>query len=549
MRISKISSILCEQNNHIFPILALLCLYVFWGYVINTTALTYQAYDPEFHYFIASLEPFKGQSYSYIDHPGTPLEMLGTAFDALTLPFVGGNRASLIDYELRHPQLFFNIAYGFLLLSNLGCCLYFYFTAYSCGHVGKWSSLALALMFFALANQTLGTIANWSHVAFIFPFGTFFLLALFRIVQRSGGELRNQELIGLGFGAGILTSIVIYLSAWVVGTVVTLLVFYWFKRIPRIKTMLAMATVILSSVAGFFIFAFPILLNWPKFSQWMLKLSFHQGRLGKGPAGVISFSGSVKSLAQLLGQTPIMFWVLAFTIVFLFYVLLKQRKNLAAKEALWSLAVGLIFQILFLLVMISKSPFGTYLLSVQAVVPVLLLILMCLVKDSLNLRVILGLLVPIFVFSSVSVYLYQNTIRRIQVSNYIVQDHSHLISAIAQIAREMGKSPDKLSIIWGYGVYEQCNALLSGNALTYKRITFYEELARICPRQYLLTDKRVAQIHGRRIPIAHTMHPTTLVIIRKINAEYLFKLLPKIKIKEVPVYSNSSYGPILIIHE
>src|SRR5688500_20285374 len=55
----------------------------FWLYASASIILkglgpSYRDYDPEMAYFLNSLAPFKGAPYFYTDHPGTPVEMIGT---------------------------------------------------------------------------------------------------------------------------------------------------------------------------------------------------------------------------------------------------------------------------------------------------------------------------------------------------------------------------------------------------------------------------------------------------------------------------------------
>ena len=55
--------------------------------IFNTDFQPYKSYDPEYAYFMDSLVVFKGIPYTYADHPGTPVSMLGTFFYLLNLSF------------------------------------------------------------------------------------------------------------------------------------------------------------------------------------------------------------------------------------------------------------------------------------------------------------------------------------------------------------------------------------------------------------------------------------------------------------------------------
>jgi hypothetical protein len=61
----------------------------FWLYasiLLTGPQPTYRDYDPQMAYFLNSLAPFRGAAYFYTDHPGTPLEMIGTTL--LGIPYV-----------------------------------------------------------------------------------------------------------------------------------------------------------------------------------------------------------------------------------------------------------------------------------------------------------------------------------------------------------------------------------------------------------------------------------------------------------------------------
>jgi len=79
-------------------------------------------YDPAMQYMLSSLALFRGTAYHCIDHPGTPVEMLGTLLLALTYPFVGLSTGSLIAFHLSHPDVFMSIAQTLLLMGTLVTC-------------------------------------------------------------------------------------------------------------------------------------------------------------------------------------------------------------------------------------------------------------------------------------------------------------------------------------------------------------------------------------------------------------------------------------------
>src|SRR4026209_2305713 len=73
----------------------------------------YRDYDPEMAYFMNSLAPFKGAPYFYTDHPGTPLEMIGTMLLGTAYVF-SPDRANFISTYLETPAYFLNVAHGLI---------------------------------------------------------------------------------------------------------------------------------------------------------------------------------------------------------------------------------------------------------------------------------------------------------------------------------------------------------------------------------------------------------------------------------------------------
>ena len=66
-------------------------------YTLVTPVPFYYRYGEIVTYFIDSLAVFNGSTYSYIDHPGTPVSVIGSVLLALTYPFTTGS-----DFTLYH---------------------------------------------------------------------------------------------------------------------------------------------------------------------------------------------------------------------------------------------------------------------------------------------------------------------------------------------------------------------------------------------------------------------------------------------------------------
>src|SRR5271157_3901179 len=114
-----------KRVDFILSVIIILVLFAPWVYSnLIVHPLFYQNYDPEIQYFMNSLMAFKGQSYYYVDHPGTPLEIIGSFILALTYPFISGNLNHFILYHLKDPNFFLSLAHLFVTVASIVCALY-----------------------------------------------------------------------------------------------------------------------------------------------------------------------------------------------------------------------------------------------------------------------------------------------------------------------------------------------------------------------------------------------------------------------------------------
>ena len=77
-------------------------LIIYWLYWTFNTSYWFNA-DPAAVYFLDSLSIFAGKSYTYVDHPGTPLQLIGSFLLALTYPFLDSSEA-FISFHLARPD-------------------------------------------------------------------------------------------------------------------------------------------------------------------------------------------------------------------------------------------------------------------------------------------------------------------------------------------------------------------------------------------------------------------------------------------------------------
>src|SRR5438128_2129457 len=121
-------------------------------------------YDPSLQYMLSSLSWFRGATYAYIDHPGTPLEVLGTVLLALTLPFVNSAPGGFITFHLTHPQVFLGVAQTLLVVASMAVAAWLTRHSIAATHwTAAVASVAVAAQFFVLHPTAFDSLAVWSH--------------------------------------------------------------------------------------------------------------------------------------------------------------------------------------------------------------------------------------------------------------------------------------------------------------------------------------------------------------------------------------------------
>jgi hypothetical protein len=517
-------------------ILIIMLLSGYWAYCIWIEPISpyYDNYDPSFPYFMNSLSVFKGKGYAFVDHPGTPVELIGTAILGFTYPLLGRDPNGFVLYHLQNPGLFFSLAYAFLTLSSIGCALFFYKSALISKRLGDvLTATTLALMFYTLHPWSFVTLNYWSHNSFNFPFGTLYLLILFKSIQIKG-EIRLWKLVGLGLAAGILTATQLYFSVWVIGAMTVVAVFYLLQNLPWYKSILASMLVGISSLAGFFLSVIPVIAQMPKFFQWVTDLIFHVGRYGGGKEGVVSLSLSQATLELLLRQFPVIFASCGILLFALSYAYIRRRSNFSNKPELWAMATGLTAQLIIAFILIIKQPLFLYMLAIAAILPVLTMVSLKILENIAGYYIIQEIF---FALVTVGIVLTLSLTISNRHNNAI--DYSFMEKEIAQklekYAQATRRVPDGIVILWTYGAISPCSSLLFGNG--YTEMAFSQELSKLCPNQHNLSlwiwdqnQVTILPVNGdSQIPIADVNWD--LIIARK--SDYTNVIEPAIQVKTV----------------
>ncbi len=497
----------------------------------------YQDYDPEFQYFLTSLAGIRGGSYAYIDHPGTPLELIGSLFLLATRFFISNPHGAFTLYHLEHPGLFLGAMRGLITLASIGSALLFFWTARTSRRLEDLLAAAcLSMMFFVIHPDSFPTLMLWSHNSFNFPAGTLLLVCIYRATRREG-ELKAWELVGIGLGIGFLTAITIYFIAWAACAFITLGVFYRLQTLPWRKIVAAAILLAASVCAGFVLSTLPILPLYPQFMDWITSLAFHEGIYGGGAQGITTPALMYSNFLTLFHDLPGLFMILGIELALVPLGFLRWTQSASRKPGQAALATGLVTLLLLELIMILKHPMDIYMLAIAAILPVLLLIILEMIPAVSVQGQILHRFVTAGLLAGLVFSFYSSLVERSKTADYINQVVQKTSNAIQQYGVTQGRSPDLLYIYWTYGTYSACQSLQYGDYRTSSEVT--EDILQICGRQ------RGISVWANRVKV---FQKNWDILVTRADFLETFPFLKGVGTvyQELPGTADS-YGPILII--
>jgi len=498
-------------------------------------------YDPEMAYLMNSLAIFKGQPYDYIDHPGTPLEVVGTIAIAVTRPLL--DRVSpgpLYTATFRKPELVLTTLHALLLAGTLAAVILLLRVPI---HQGGWRAwltwtAAAALFFAAFPTSAFSTLNFWSHNSVPFAGGTLLLVIVLRRMYRTP-PVRPSEMALYGAGAGVLTAVQLYFGTWIVGLGLAFGLYGWLTRGGWRRAVVGPAAVILGSMAGFLVATQAVLHRYTDLFRWVTRLVLSQGQYGSGPSGITSWGVFRSNVADLWRDAS---WPILSTLVVLGLVVLAgvlHRRAVRSDPVWWSFAPALAVQVFVTLLMIGKHPGAIYLLAVIAVLPILYGLSVDVIRrqlptgervsGALNGLIVVGL---IYALGS-SVSLHRERVVRAQ------RSAEDLRQLRGEVQTSTGK--ESVTVVWGYGTSSPCFALRFGDQ--YAAHIFQRELSDLCPHDWMydVWSEEVI-LDGATVPIDKSRAWDILVVpvrflpLRAANLGEVF-------ISDV----DSTFGPIAYI--
>jgi hypothetical protein len=486
----------------------------FWLYgsiLVKGLQPNYRDYDPEMAYFLSSLAPFKGAAYFYTDHPGTPVEILGTILLGTTYVFFP-NRANFIRDYLERPALFLTVAHGLITLLSVLCAIYFFLTVLrKLQKPNVYLALLLALLFYGLHPYSFKTLTVWSHTSFNFPLGTGYLILLFTVTQDAEGQVSNRLAAGLGLALGVMIAVMINFAAWFVTALLFIFLSNYMKRIPWKKSLITGSIVVLSCAAGFLVSILPSIHRMPYFFGFLYNLSTHQSRYGTGPAGIPSLSLLWSNLHDLITAAPLVFLVMLASLFISVFLFRQRDSRIPENQDLWALNFSLLLQCGIITLAVLKHPGEHYLLSLAATLPVLLLVILKLSEFRERFSRPFSNAVIIFSIISISAFALLSIKNRQAELLEARAVEAEINRIITEQEIRLNKKPGELLILRTNETYSFCSALLHGDVFTGG--VFATEINTWCPSQaYFINRFDWVLYHGT--PVAFQDLPWDLLLAR-----------------------------------
>jgi hypothetical protein len=310
--------------------------------------------DPNYAYLCNALLIANGRSPEHVDHPGTPVQLLGAV--VLWSGNLGTSAAELNLRVLSDPERYLRlinrtlVALGALALFGSGVLL--------------WRASSSLILAFGLQLASLLLIETHKAILMVAPepllvpigllFGTLFCVRLWKFGQASADvDIRVGWLMSLLAGLAVATKIT-------------------FAPIAAIPLLFA-STVRQALITGLVLFgAFlvgiaPALGRLGRMGTWLFNLATHSGLYGRGAIGPISvdtYADNIVELSGYLGILPVV-WTLVLVIV-----LISSRLGPLLKRRC-SILYGVILIQILTLMLVARQPAARYLLPVFTFAPFL----------------------------------------------------------------------------------------------------------------------------------------------------------------------------------
>lgn len=309
--------------------------------------------DPEYVYLLNSVNLANFSGVGHIDHPGTPVQVMGAVVLRAVHLFQPSTAGDFTTDVLKRPEMYLSAVNTVMVVLNalivflLGWVVYRFARNF---YAALWFQAApffsITMLHYGLTRVTPEPLLFFSGLAMV--------AAAVYFLYREDKERpiwHDLVMFGLIAGFGIANKITFF------PVVLIPLVL-----LPRIK---AKMTYVAASIAAFVLFTLPIIRMYPRFFQWIINMFTHSGRYGSGPSGLVSTHKYIGNIIALLGACPLftISLIAALVVLALCFVVPKLRAAARKERELKLLAAVTVSQVIGLL-MVAKHSAPHYLLPV-----------------------------------------------------------------------------------------------------------------------------------------------------------------------------------------
>jgi hypothetical protein len=473
--IRKASELFLEIFGYLIVITPALGYWVHWYFYKN-----YWSYaDPTAWYFLDSLSIFSGGSYKFLDHPGTPVQIIGSFLLALTLPFFE-SRHAFIEYHIANPELFFNMTNLFLLFFNsLTSILLYRLSREFIKTYSTLAAIAVALSYYAVNDWSFVMLTYWQHNALYFTFGALWWIILYKKILKN--TFTKKDSLVFGFFAGVLAHIQVFFIPFIFSSIIASFVYENLNNESQKRAYTFSGYAILGNLIGILSMIIPVYQEFPRFIHWIRRLIFSEGLYGDGAQTFFTFDALSESLFKWKLYNEFMIYTGVFLIAgCIVGVLYCQRYCLRVKEQVFPILISLLVHIFILIIFLTKvyaEP--RFSLSLAAIVPILFIVFLQLTQFFRIRYFVIFLYFFIFMqaFGNMQTMLdsqYEGHVLEIE----LAASKSAVVKSFAQT---YNVEENEIVILYAYGTPLKCAALTLANDWLG---SFDKEISRICPNQF-----------------------------------------------------------------
>jgi len=265
----------------LFALVASLPLLADWSYKIFVLRRPFwiHYFDDEANYFIESLHVVFGERLAFVDHPGTPVILLGSVLARITGPTTLAFERFLIS------------GYVVALVATMAAIVFLARMLFRGRSEWLWVAAAWT---FLLAPSALEYDTVWSPELWSFPVAALAIVAVGRVRD----DLRSVALAGAAVGFCIAVKFTF--AAWLVALLLMLVI----ERRGIVRAAVAGA----AAVAAFVLGTLPIANQYGRMFGWVRDLATHRDAFGSGPVAPPPLHATLFKFAG-LGWTGAFFWL------------------------------------------------------------------------------------------------------------------------------------------------------------------------------------------------------------------------------------------------